>query len=47
MVAISHVMDKIMLIARVILDDSYEARESRISNVMATDAQRRDLSSEN
>ena len=44
LVAISHVMDKIMLIARVINDDSYEARESRISNLKALDGTRRDLS---
>lgn len=46
LVAISHVMDKIMLIARVIIDDSYEERESRISALTAIDSSRRNLSHE-
>lgn len=44
--AMSHVMDKVMLIARIVIDDSYEARETRISNLVAMDGTRRDLGKE-
>ena len=44
MVAISHSLDKIMLIARVVIDDTYEDRESRFTNLKAIDGTNRNIS---
>ena len=43
MVAKSHVMDKLMLISRLIINDSYGQRESRFSNLAALDDPARDV----
>ena len=44
LMALTRVMDKVMLIARIIIDDSYSERENIFSNMSALEGSRRDLS---
>ena len=47
LVAITRVTDKIMLIARIVIDDSYQERETVISNLTALDGTERGISLDN